>query len=172
MTSSNTKTEHFPAVFDEKTAEQAFLYLQNNVEWEDSNYSKRQKQVSRKGYSCSENNEIEEYVRQLVDVALKKVIDKDYIILGNYLNYYRDGNDFCPAHSHPGTVQLIISFGVTRKLTVGKKEFEMKSGDAIIFGSSTHKIDKDLAIKEGRISIAVFMKKLSDVIDLNNLSIT
>jgi hypothetical protein len=81
----------------------------------------------------------------------------DYYILGVYINYYRDGNDWTPNHSHPKQVQLIISLGATRTLTIGKKDYLMESGDVAIFGSSIHGIRKEPEVKEGRISIATFM---------------
>lgn len=64
---------------------------------------------------------------------------------------------YTPNHTHPGTTQLIISLGCTRILNIGKKSYQMNSGDACIFGSSVHGVPKDDS-KDGRISIAVFMK--------------
>ena len=81
-----------------------------------------------------------------------------YEIYGTYLNYYQDGNMWTPNHSHPGTSQLIISLGATRTLVLGKKEYQMKNGDAILFGSSVHGVPKDPTVKDGRISIATFMR--------------
>ena len=78
---------------------------------------------------------------------------------GIYLNYYRDGNDFCPNHSHKDTKQLVLSFGTVRPLTVGKKDYNLKSGDGILFGSSIHGIPQDSDITNGRISIAIFIRK-------------
>jgi hypothetical protein len=42
---------------------------------------------------------------------------------------------------------------------VGKKDYSMKSGDAILFGSSIHGIPQNPDIINGRISIAIFIKK-------------
>lgn len=171
---SKTKTVYYPDVFDQKTSEAIYEYLLKNIEWEDSTYSYKQKQISRKGYSFDSvySKENEELVKQLVEITLQKTKNTEYAVLGTYLNYYRDGNDFRSLHTHKETVQMIISFGIERSLHVGKKEYPLASGSAIIFGSSAHKIDKDPNITTGRISIAIFMKKLSDLIqDLEILEI-
>ena len=157
---TSVKTTYYPSIFDEKTSECIYLYLKNNINWQDGIYSKKHKVVSRKAYMPTQTTDIDDYINQLVATALPQDEDIDIQVLGIYVNYYQNGNDFCPAHSHSGTTQMILSFGATRKLTVGKKEFPLKSGDVIIFGSSTHKIDKEPEITEGRISIAVFINKL------------
>jgi hypothetical protein len=79
------------------------------------------------------------------------------VTLGAYINYYRDGNDWAPSHSHPKQVQMIISLGTTRNLIVGTKTYILNSGDMIIFGSSTHQVHVEPEVTEGRISIATFM---------------
>jgi hypothetical protein len=66
---------------------------------------------------------------------------------------------YTPNHAHKGTHQLIISLGCPRTLQLGKKEFIMENGDAIIFGGSSHGIPRDNSVT-GRISIATFMKPL------------
>jgi hypothetical protein len=86
-------------------------------------------------------------------------IIKDVLVLGVYINYYRDGNMYTPQHSHKGTHQLVISLGVPRTLLVGKKSIKMENGDAVLFGSSTHGVPKEVS-NGGRISIATFMAPL------------
>ncbi len=78
-----------------------------------------------------------------------------------YLNYYENGEMWCPNHTHPGTHQMVLSLGETRTLVVAKKDYVMKSGDAIIFGSAIHGVPKDTST-EGRIAIATFMKPLEN----------
>jgi hypothetical protein len=157
---TKTKTTHISDIFDQKFAESAYIYLQNNIKWKDGIYSKAAKQVSRLGATINETDKASDFINNIVLTALQKFGIGTYIVLGTYLNYYKDGNDFCPNHSHTGTCQLIISFGASRPLTVGTKQYILKSGDAILFGSSVHGIPKDTNIKEGRISIAVFMKRI------------
>ena len=86
--------------------------------------------------------------------------DALYQISHIYVNYYKDGNMWTPNHSHKGTHQIVISLGATRQLKVGKKTFDMSSGSAIIFGGSIHGVPKQPDVKEGRISIATFMKRI------------
>ena len=83
--------------------------------------------------------------------------ENDVTVLGVYINYYRDGNDHAPSHSHYKQKQCIISLGATRKLIVGSKEYQMKNGDIACFGSGSHSVPKDTLCTEGRISIAIFM---------------
>jgi hypothetical protein len=83
----------------------------------------------------------------------------NYAIFGIYINYYKDGKMFTPNHSHKGTHQLVISFGATRTLTLGKRSCRMENGDAILFGSTIHGVPKE-DTEDGRISIATFMAPL------------
>jgi len=104
-----------------------------------------------------------ELVDLIVEMALS-VINKDEEILnaddmrGYYLNNYVNGSMYTPTHYHKNSIQLIISLGETRTLKLGKKEYKLKSGDIIIFGSSSHGIIKSDTDKQ-RISIACFLKR-------------
>ena len=118
--------------------------------------------MSRKAYSMGGATD---QVGQMIEEEIEKVIKKcslktggKEIIFGTYINYYRNGFDFLPSHSHKGMVQMVISLGATRKLTVGKKVYNIKNGDVIVFGSSSHGIPIEPEVTEGRISIATFMK--------------
>lgn len=154
-----TKTTLYSAAISPDTANAAYDYLVENVLWEDGIYSKRAKQISRKAYMVGEEDtDINLFIYQLVEAAFESAKIKNKFH-GIYVNYYQNGTDFCPSHSHPSTVQAVISLGAVRKLFVGKKEYPMKSGDMIVFGSSSHGIPKEPEIAEGRISIAVFMVK-------------
>ena len=78
-------------------------------------------------------------------------------LVGIYLNYLKDGTHYVPSHSHKGMVQLVISLGADRTLTVGAKDYRLKNGDVIIFGASAHAVPPETNLKDGRISIATFM---------------
>jgi hypothetical protein len=137
-----------------------FEYIKDNIIWTEG--IKSHNRVSRKQAFCnmSDNPEdvhfpIVECVKDTLNMFKKDIVGN---ILGIYLNYYENGNDWCPMHSHPGTMQLVISFGATRTLKVGTKLYSMTNKSAILFGSSSHGIEKD-DTQEGRISIAVFLKK-------------
>lgn len=155
-----TKTQYFPNLISKDIADSAFEYLKNNIGWYDDIYSYRQSKVSRKAYHADlygEMNEIDEFIRDLVFTTLKQTQTGEYNVLGSYVNYYLNGTDFAPSHNHPKQVQLVISLGATRKLIVGKKEYDMSSGDVIIFGNSQHEVLMEPEITKGRISIATFM---------------
>jgi hypothetical protein len=160
---SKIKTIYYPEILDQKIAENAFSYLKNNISWVDGIYSRVEKKVSRSAYSVNYEtlNEVDEFIIQLIQTVFNNMSDKNnYGILGIYVNYYKTGQDFCPNHSHKNSIQLVISLGATRRFKVGAKDYSMKSGDAIIFGSSIHGIPIQPEVTDSRISIAIFCKKL------------
>ena len=65
------------------------------------------------------------------------ILDRPYIILGLYLNWYENDQSYTPSHRHE-TDQLVISLGATRILRVGSRDFSMSHGDAVLFGTQTH----------------------------------
>ena len=134
-------------------ASSIFVLLRDSIEWEDGVPS-RKHGFTRKAKALS----VGDYplLDSLIVNTLRKLTNTNYAIMGVYLNYYENGNMFTPNHSHPGSHQMVISLGETRVLTVGKKEYPMSNGDAIIFGSSIHGVPKSTSDK-GRISIATFM---------------
>lgn len=95
-----------------------------------------------------------------LDLSFAETQDKEIYDTydGIYVNYYRDGNDFLPQHSHPDTIQLVISLGATRDLKVTSKTYSLQNGDCITFGVATYGIAKQPTVTEGRISIACFMR--------------
>ena len=112
-------------------------------------------------YSFGSNSLVDDIIYGIITDTIDKIgFKKSISIDGIYLNYYRNGSDWCPSHSHKDTKQLVISIGCTRTFKIGKKEYELNNNDAIIFGSSAHEILQDESIKKGRISIAVFYKNI------------
>lgn len=163
------KTQFFPAVFERKEADTLYELFQTNLLWEDGIYSNRAARVSRKAYIPFQdmpnfNEEPEEkspmdiLLEETVANCLKAVGRDSHYVYGTYVNYYRDGTDFCPAHSHKGQVQMVLSLGATRSFHIGDKIYPMNSGDCIVFGSSTHSIPIEPTVQNGRISIAAFLK--------------
>lgn len=152
------KTEYFPQIIDKNTANQYYLFLKDNVKWQDGIYSKKAKKITRLAYATNEEQTdfIDEFISQIIHNVLNK-LNRQYYLLGSYINYLRNGLDWVPTHSHPDQIQLVISLGETRTLKVGAKEYQMNSGDVIIFGSSLHGVAQEPNITEGRISIATFM---------------
>ncbi len=153
---SKTKTIFQPQVIDPDLATGIFHSLKEGIQWEEGIRSR--KGFTRKAKAI----QLEDYpeLNSLVLNVLANMTDRQYLMLGAYLNYYEDGVMYTPNHSHQGTSQLIISLGATRTLTLGKKNYPMNSGDAILFGSTVHGVPREPLVTEGRISIATFMKAL------------
>ena len=152
------RTKHYPGLVDKDVASEIYQYLLKNIPWRESVKSKGRH--TRNGCALAfPEKDSEDLVSQLVTTVMEnKKLDLPENVqhLGVYLNHYKDGNEFSPSHNHPKQVQVIISLGATRTLIVGKKEYKLKSGDVIVFGSSMHSVPKDPDVKEGRISIATF----------------
>lgn len=98
--------------------------------------------------------DVQDVVLNLVRIVLQKY---EYVntILGIYMNYYRNGSDYCPRHQHRGTKQIIISLGCNRPLNINGRNYPIQSGFCISFGEEYHSLNK-CSVNEGRISIAIF----------------
>ena len=155
FTMTRCKTIHLNKVFDENVSTWLYNYLKDNVQWVDGVRSR--KGFTRKAFSVDISSDLMKEITQYIFYALKKIATINYVIIGVYLNYYENGEMYTPAHRHSDSHQLIISLGATRTLKIGKKEYVTKSGDVTIFGHSTHGVPKEPEVKEGRISIALFM---------------
>lgn len=135
-------------------ADDLYSKIMEITEWEEGIRSK--KGFTRKAKAISSYDKEYSFVWDAVDKILNEMSTTPYLLNGIYLNYYENGEMWTPNHSHKGTHQLVISLGQARKLIVGKKEYPMKNGDAILFGSTIHGVPKDDST-QGRISIATFM---------------
>lgn len=156
MTTRRFKTQYFPKFLDQKVADNLFEFLKDTIEWEQGILSKQG--PTRLAKSISNEELIRDFpeILNIISDGLEK-LDQNFSILGCYLNFYEDGKMYTPNHSHSGTQQMIISLGVSRTFTIGKKEILLGNGDMIVFGSAVHGIPKDLECTQGRISIAVFL---------------
>src|SRR5579862_9333460 len=142
-------------VIDPAVATALYNRLRANILWEDGIKSKHGFTRKAKPLNIGDDDEIDNVIVE----ALCAVTKIPYVIFGIYLNYYENGTQFTPNHTHVGTHQLVISLGETRTLQVGKKNYVMENGDVIIFGGSSHGVPKDNSVN-GRISIATFMKNV------------
>jgi hypothetical protein len=158
------KTILFKNLLSEHKANELYEHLLANTEWEDGPRSK--KGFTRKAlgidifqlYTLLRLFPVESH-KTIWDLV-KETVDENSIRSkcgGAYVNYYRNGEDWTPNHTHRGSSQFVLSLGQTRSLEVGKRRYELKSGDAILFGSAVHGVPKDDS-KEGRISIALFLE--------------
>ena len=150
---SKIYTTHYKLILDSKDCDIWYNFLVKNINWIEGVKSK--KGFTRLAAPLFVGENI------IVDTIISMVLSKikmEKKIYGIYLNYYKNGEMWTPNHSHPGSIQLVISLGEKRILTVANKKYNMKNGDAIIFGSSIHEIPK-METNKGRISIACFLEK-------------
>jgi hypothetical protein len=160
MKSSRTKTTFVKNALIDDDATNLYEKLKNDISWENGITSKRNgNHPTRKGKMLSIEDPLFFDIMECVENTLLFFQEK-YMVLGAYLNYYENGENYSPNHSHANTQQLIISLGATRTLIIGNKEYKMINGSAIIFGTATHGVPKEPEVKNGRISIATFMKKI------------
>ncbi len=154
-----TKTQHFPGFLEESIATNLYERLRDNTEWHEGIRSKTGK--TRLAYRVDDFESLEPDLQELLSDVVRKCLQANAGIFGVYYNFYKDGTHYTPNHSHPGTIQAIISLGATRTLVIGKKQIQMANGDVAIFGATTHGIPREPDVKDGRISIALFLKRLN-----------
>lgn len=154
-----TFTKHYPSFVEEKEATALYDFLLANTKWEEGIKGKDGFTRLQYGLKIEEAMDMENPVMALLH-RFCEMTKTDWGVMGVYLNYYKDGEMYTPMHSHKNTVQLIISLGATRTLKVGKNNYITKNGDAVIFGSSLHGVAKEPEVKEGRISIAFFLRRI------------
>lgn len=151
-TTARCYTTYRENVLAEDEASILYDYLRETIQWEEGVRSKHG--FTRKAKPLEIGDE--PLVDEALTLAISALAKYDYVIDGIYLNYYENGNMWTPNHNHPGTHQIVLSLGAERVLTVAGKEYMMKNGSGIIFGSATHGVPK-CAINDCRISIATFM---------------
>jgi len=158
------KTQHFKKIIDEKEATFYYELLRDNIKWDKGIKTKNGKdtRLAKNLYDLDEDDPIIITINELLQKILQHIKLNSCVILGQYMNYYLNGEHYTPNHSHPKMIQVIISLGTTRILNIGKKEYKSSNGDVFIFGSSIHGVPKQLEIKNGRISIALFCSPLKN----------
>ena len=158
---SRVLTQYYPSLIPRTEANQYYEYLRDTIPWSDGIYSTRAGRVTRQAYSMPNTSTPAEHDRVLQGLitycSARVTLPYNHMTLGTYVNHYRNGQEWAPSHSHRGQVQMIVSLGTTRNLTVGSKTYPLHSGDVITFGSSTHQIPIQNEVSTGRISIATFM---------------
>ena len=143
-------------------AEQIYRILKKHVPWNEG-VKTRYGKTSR--LQCS-LDDCQLKIRLPLTNIISKILDRN-VVLGIYLNYYRNGNDYCPKHKHTDTKQMIISLGSTRVMKINNVDYEINSGDVVLFDDEEHSIDRikedgeSRECMEGRISIAVFYVDIS-----------
>lgn len=152
------RTKHFKRLIPEDQAWCLYYTLKDQLPWADG--IKGRKAVH---YSMGMLPELDDLILNCIKQTCLKQENDQETILGVYINYYRDGNDFTPNHIHKLQKQLIISLGETRTLTVSNKDYNMENGDVAIFGSSTHGVPKNSSItKVESVSLYLWIMVLLD----------
>lgn len=143
---------------DEEVSNSMLTYFINNIDWGEGiktrygNFTRYQAHIN----ECSEDitDSILELIRQCFN---EQGIDLNTIdIVSIYLNYYRDGNDYCPKHRHEGTNQMLLTLGSSRNLYIDNTKFTLSNGSVIFFGNEYHEVKKEKRCGGPRISIVVF----------------
>ena len=146
-------TNCFESFIEPDVADVLFKYYRDNIQWVEAPKSKGRH--TRFGSVCSSRDPI---TMSLVEFVVENVGYSVESVTGVYLNYYKDGDDYTPTHSHPGTIQIILSLGAERVLEVAKKLYPQKSGTVTVFGGSKHGVPRSETL-ESRISVAIFIQK-------------
>jgi hypothetical protein len=147
-------------VFSESEARNLYELLVESVPWNDG---VRTRQGKRSRAQCSLEltpDYVQESVMGFVERAFESVHGTVTVACSVYLNYYNNGNDFCPKHKHDETRQIIISLGGTRTMFINGIAHELTNGSVVAFGSEYHEIKRQ-PTSTGRISIAVFYRLVS-----------
>lgn len=159
MSKSIQLFHHMGGYLNSAMCNNLYNYLKANIVWGEGIKSKN---GHTRSAAMFELNEFITFIDNFPEIiANVSEIISQYSIrktcAGIYVNYYKNGDDWTPNHTHPGTTQIVISLGATRTFLYGKKEFSSNNGDVFVFGSSLHGVPKEPTIQEGRISIALFM---------------
>lgn len=135
------------------------MLLRDGVQWQES----VTKNHSRFAYALSSFDDpfvsvdAMKKLRKIVLSIVTKIGLSFHVDRGCYLNYYTSGDDYAPPHHHYNSIQLVISTGTSRFLTIDSDKYNFKNGDVAIFGPQKHGIPKQKNVKGHRISIAFFV---------------
>jgi hypothetical protein len=157
---SKQKTIHIKNSINTESADKLYLYLKDNITWEEGVRSYKGFTRLAKSFSPIELDNILFYYFPDIYQSINNAINTHCIRKQKtfvYLNYYTDGTHWCPNHIHKGTTQLIVSLGETRTLKIGNKNYSSANSDIIIFGASSHGVIPENTTK-GRIAIAIFLE--------------
>jgi hypothetical protein len=169
MSTKRIVTEYFTNIFDNEQSDIIFNHLRNNIKWEESIRSKKEgnaftrlgKYINNLDEDLILKDTVKGIIKHIGEKSVKNSI-KAIGLHGCYLNRYIDGTYWCPNHTHPGTKQIVVSFGAQRTLNVNKVGYKMKLGDGVIFGAASHGVPREEVtkindnVKYERISIALF----------------
>lgn len=138
-------------IINKDIADSLYLYLKDNIVWEDAYRSSHNFTRKAKPLNLGVIKEVDNVI-----LFILNTLDKKYKVKSMYINYYVDGTMFAPEHRHVNNYQLVLSLGETRTLTIEHEKYRMESGDVILFGGQLHSVPKE-DTNNGRISITAFL---------------
>ncbi len=147
-------TKIYPKMIDEDESTEMFTYLKENISWKEGVKTRAGGHTRlARAYMTGDDKVINNFLKKI-----KSTIPRGrYHLVGIYLNYQRNGEEYTPVHTHEGGFQQIICLGpAKRKFLIGEKSHKMGNGDVAIFTTEKHGLPKDKSCKEERISIATF----------------
>lgn len=121
--STKQKFVHLKGEIPDDQAKELFTFLKEAIPWGLGVPSRRHTGITRLAYPL-EYRDLKSLCSAPVISKIENVISEHSIrkeIAGVYLNYYRNGNDWTPNHTHPGSSQLVLSLGTIRKFAYGKR---------------------------------------------------
>ncbi len=143
-------------ILDKDEANMLLNKLITDVNWEEHIKTRDGKCTRLQQYInfCPKN------IQEMLLHTLNKIISSSNLgninVLSIYLNYYRDGKDWCPKHKHEGTKQIVLSLGSARHLYIENKKYKLCPGSVIFFENEYHWMYSENNVQNPRISIVFF----------------
>jgi alkylated DNA repair dioxygenase AlkB len=153
---------HIPNYVDNAT--EIFDILKKKIRWQKIPYFKRH--ISHYSYGMYNVDEL--YTFNTLLMKIQKEFDKR--IVGVFMNYYENGNEYAPYHADKYKCDVcLISFGITRILRYKhntRKEntdYILNNGDILYIPDEInkeykHSLLKRTKINDSRISVLLFLK--------------
>lgn len=141
-----------------ENSDELFNIIHQQTPWTKINYFKRH--VSHYQYNIQELN--------VILLNIEKQFERK--VVGAFLNFYEDGNEYAPYHADKYNCDTcLISLGTTRTLRYKENtskenvDYILNSGDLLfipdqINNNYKHSLLKTKKVNEARISILVFLK--------------
>jgi hypothetical protein len=151
------KVKLYPKMIDKDEAMAMFVYLKENITWEEGIQTRRGKHTRLAcGYSPGTDRIIDNLLLKMNSTIPSECVGKCKLV-GVYLNYQRNGKEYTPTHFHEGGFQQVICLGPAKRVfTISSKNYTVGNGDVVVFGAQKHGLPKDTECEEERISIATF----------------
>lgn len=155
-------TVHIPGFLPHEEARDLFEFLKNKAHWQIWEYAPKSRKIARFGPWDLPNE-----LRRLI--ALIETNFEVKIMKQAFLNYYANGEDYCPYHRDQyGTDTYTVSLGATRDFLLKPdhpelptEKFTLESGDLYLMEKAVHdghrhSVPKRKGVTEPRISILLF----------------